>query len=175
MGGDLVANEKIAGLLYIILGLLLIICPVFSSEFLSICIGFALAGLGIATISKGILFRNEISSAYSFLAIAIGFISLLFGILFIFFINALTFLGSLQFYIVGIIMMVYGLMGVFFLDAKHKIYSIIVLILGILVVIFAAFLASQPLLIAILIGVALIIEGVFLFVMGKSMKLIEQK
>ena len=74
------ANEKIAGLLYIILGLLLIICPVFSSEFLSICIGFALAGLGIATISKGILFRNEISSAYSFLAIAIGFISLLFGI-----------------------------------------------------------------------------------------------
>ena len=71
--------------------------------------------------------------------------------------------------------MVYGLMGVFFLDAKHKIYSIIVLILGILVVIFAAFLASQPILIAILIGVALIIEGVFLFVMGKSMKLIEQK
>lgn len=71
-------------------------------------------------------------------------------------------------------MMVYGLMGMFYLVGKHKISSIIILILGILTVIFATFLASQPVLIAILIGVALLVEGVFVLVIDRSVKLIEK-
>ena len=71
-------------------------------------------------------------------------------------------------------MMVYGIVGVFYLDGKYKIYSIIILILGILNAILAAFFASQPILIAILIGVALIIEGVFILVVDSSMTLIEK-
>lgn len=169
------SREKILGLLYILLGLLLIICPVFSSELLSISIGFALACLGVMALSKGFVFKEEFGNAYSYLSIAIGIVSLLFGILFIFSLNALTFLTSLQFYIIGIIMAVYGFVGMFCLDGgKNKLYSIIILILGILIIVFAAFLSSQPILIAVLVGVALLVEGVFLIIVGRSKTLIEK-
>ena len=168
------AHERFAGLLYILLGIMLIVFPMVSSDVLSICIGFALVFFGIAAISKGFVFRGESNKAYSYLAIAIGIFSLIFGILFIFSINALTFLTSLEFYIIGIIMMAYGFVGIFYLDGKNKISAILVLILGILVVVFAAFLASQPILIAVLVGVALMIEGAFLMVIGRSVSLIEK-
>ena len=71
-------------------------------------------------------------------------------------------------------MMAYGFVGIFYLDGKNKISAILFLILGILVVVFAAFLASQPILIAVLVGVALMIEGAFLMVIGRSVSLIEK-
>ena len=57
---------------------------------------------------------------------------------------------------------------------KNKFYSLIILILGILVIVFAAFLSSQPILIAVLVGVALLVEGVFLIVVGHGESLIEK-
>lgn len=168
------AYERFAGLLYMVLGLMLIIFPMFSSAVISVIIGFALVCFGMATMSLGFVFGEEFENIYSYLTILIGFISLLFGIMFMFFLNALTFLASLQFYIVGIIMMAYGLVGFLYLsEKKYTIYSLIILILGILTVVVAAFLASQPILIAILIGITLIVEGAFFIVIGRSMKLIE--
>ncbi len=167
-------REKIIGLLYILFGIILIVSPIFSSELLSICIGFSLVCFGLAEMATGILFIGEFGNSYSFLSILVGILSLLFGILFIFFLNALPFLVSLQFYIIAILMMVYGLMGIFYLDGKYKIYSVIILILGILNALLAAFFASQPILIAILVGVALIVEGVFVLVIDRSMTLIEK-
>ena len=58
-----------------------------------------------------------------------------------------------------------------FTISKHP---IIILILGILTIVFAAFLSSQPILIAVLVGVALLVEGVFLIVVGRSKTLIEK-
>ncbi len=168
------AHERLAGLLYIILGLMLIIFPIFSSALISVIIGFALVCFGMAAMSLGFVFGEEFENIYSYLSILIGFISLLFGIMFMFFLNALTFLTSLQFYIVGIIMMAYGIVGLLYLSGKqYTIYSAIMLILGILTVVIAAFLASQPILIAVLLGVTLIVEGAFFIVIGRSMKLIE--
>ena len=167
----IIIREKIAGLIYILLGILLIVTPMFSSELLSVCIGLSLVCFGFVAISRGIVFSSEFTNSFSILYILIGIISLIFGILFIFSINALTFLTALQFYIVAIIMMVYGLVGLF--GGKNKFYSIIILILGILTFFLAAFLASQPILIAVLVGVALMVEGVFALILGKSMKLIE--
>lgn len=173
-GGEIVLREKIIGLLYILFGIILIISPLFSAELLSICIGFSLVCLGLAEISAGILFMGEFDNSYSYLSIIIGILSLLFGIMFIFYLNALTFIVSLQFYIIAILMMAYGIVGVFYLDGKYKIYSVIILILGLLNALLAAFFASQPILIAILIGVALIIEGVFILVVDRSATLIEK-
>ncbi|WP_407379672.1 DUF308 domain-containing protein [Methanobrevibacter sp.] len=167
-------REKIIGLLYILFGIIFIVSPVVSSDLLSICIGFSLVCLGLAEISVGFLFTNEFGNNYAYLSIIIGIISLIFGIIFMFYLNALTFLISLQFYIIAILMMVYGIVGAFYLEGKYKIYSIIILILGILVAILAAFLASQPILIAILLGVALIIEGVFVLVIDRAETLIEK-
>ena len=151
------------------------ICPVLSSELLSICIGLSLVCLGVVAISKGFAFKEMLGNYYSYLSIGLGIISLIFGILFIFSLNALTFLTSLQFYIIGIIMTVYGLVGMIYLaGGKNKFYSLIILILGILVIVFAAFLSSQPILIAVLVGVALLVEGVFLIVVGHGESLIEK-
>lgn len=164
--------EKILGLLYIILGLLLVIFPIFSSALISLAIGFAMVCFGISAIFNGIIFSE--APIYSYLSLSIGVIALLFGLIFMFFLNALPFLISLQFYIVGFILVVYGILGAIYLkDKKLTIISIIGIILGIITIALAVFAASQPVLIAILIGVLLIIEGVALFVVGKSLTLIE--
>ena len=72
-------------------------------------------------------------------------------------------------------MILYGLIGVIYLDDKaYRIISAIGLILGILTVILAAFLASQPIVIAVIIGVLLIVEGASLIVIGRSKSLIDK-
>ena len=166
-------REKIIGLLYIILGLLLIIYPIFSSALLSIIIGFAMVCFGMSAICMGFLFTEN--SSYTYLSMIVGFISLIFGLIFLFFLNALPFLVSLQFYIIGFLMMLYGLLGMIYMkDRKYTILSAISFILGILVVALAVFFATQPILIAILIGVLLIVQGAVIFVVGKSESLIEK-
>lgn len=70
--------------------------------------------------------------------------------------------------------MLYGLIGIIFLkDKKQVIVSAIGLLLGILTVVLSVFAASQPVLIAIIIGTLLIVDGVFLLVIGGSETLIE--
>lgn len=94
--------------------------------------------------------------------------------MFMFFLNAVPFLVSLQFYIVGFLIL-YGLVGVICLDDKaYRIISAIGVILGFLTVILAAFLASKPVVIAIIIGVLVIVEGVLFIVIGRSKSLIEK-
>ena len=71
-----------------------------------------------------------------------------------FFLNAVPFLVSLQFYIIGFLMIFYGLMGAIYIQEKSfRIRSVLAVILGILTVILAAFAATQPVIIAIIIGV----------------------
>ena len=92
-----------------------------------------------------------------------------------FFLNAVPFLVSLQFYIIGFLMIFYGLMGAIYIQEKSfRIRSVLAVILGILTVILATFAATQPVIIAIIIGVFLIIDGVFLLVIGSSKSLIEK-
>lgn len=167
--------EKITGLLYIILGLLFVIYPVFSSAYISIIIGLALVFFGISAITTGILIRNNITNYYSYVSILIGLISVMLGIAFMFFLDALSFIVSFQFYIIGFILMVYGILGMLLLDGKkYTILSLVILLLGILIVAVAVFAASQPVLIAIIIGVTLIVDGVFILVMDNSMTLINE-
>ena len=165
-------RERILGLLFIILGLLFVIYPIFSSAFLSILIGFSLVCFGMSSICMGIVFTE--TSTFTILSIILGIIAVLFGMMFLFFLNAVPFLVSLQFYIAGFLMILYGLMGIIFMnDKKSTIISAIGLILGILTVALAVFAASQPILIAIIIGALLIVDGVFLLVIGGSETLIE--
>ena len=102
--------EKILGLLYIIIGLLFVIYPIFSSAILSMVIGFALVCFGLSSICMGIVFAEN--STYRLLSILLGIVSLIFGIMFLFFLNAVPFLVYLQFYIVGFLMIFYGLLGI---------------------------------------------------------------
>lgn len=72
-------------------------------------------------------------------------------------------------------MMFYGILGIIYLNDKSYIaLSVIGLILGILNIVLAVFAASQPFLIAVIIGALLIVDGVIVLVVGRSKSLIEE-
>lgn len=152
--------DKTAGLSSIIIGLMLIIFPMFSSELISIIIGLSLLFFGISTVVIGFNMRDDIG-VLSNIIMVIGIISVIFGILFIFFIDALAFLVSIQFYVVGFIMIVSGISGLMVRsDKMFIISSIIVLVMGFVSLALAIFAINQPIYVSIIIGLSLILEGV---------------
>ena len=89
--------DKGAGILSIILGLVFILFPMFSSELVSIIVGLSLLFFGICSVYLG----YDIGSTYDMFSkatIIIGIIAIIFGFLFIFYIDALSFLVGIQFY-----------------------------------------------------------------------------
>ena len=156
-------TTRIAGILSIVLGLIFIIFPMFSAGLVSVIVGLSLLFFGISAAFLGWNMRNEVENISSLIILAIGIIAIIFGFLFIFYIDALSFLIGLQFYIVGFIMIVFGIAGLLSKVSRTSIFSsVLVLIMGILAIAIAIFTIEQPIYIAIIIGVALIIEGIFL-------------
>ena len=77
-------SNQISGLLSIILGLIFIICPIFSTAFLSIIIGLSLVFFGLASILAGFKAAN----------IIVGILAILVGLIFVFNITALSFISD---------------------------------------------------------------------------------
>ena len=154
--------NKGAGILSIVLGLIFILFPMFSSGLVSVIVGLSLLFFGISSVYLGYNMRNEFD-LYSKTTIIIGIIAIIFGFLFIFYIDALSFLIAIQFYIVGFIMIIFGVSGLISrMGSISTFTSILVLIMGIIAIALAAFSINQPVYIAIIIGIVLIIEGVAL-------------
>ena len=145
--------NKLAGILSIILGLIFIICPVLSTATLSIFIGLSLVFFGIALVVSGFTAGN----------IIIGILAIIFGILFTVNLDAVSFLLGFQFYIIGIILVLGGIVGLVSDSGIFKIASVLIIILGIISFALGGFSIEQPLFAIILIGVALIIEGMGLY------------
>ena len=144
--------NKISGILSIILGLIFIIFPIFSTAALSILIGVSLIFFGIALILAGFTAGN----------IIIGILAIIFGILFTVNLDAVSFLLGFQFYIIGIILVLAGIVGL--TDSQvSKIRSILIIILGIIAIALGGFSIDQPVFAAVLIGVGLIFQGIRLY------------
>jgi uncharacterized membrane protein HdeD (DUF308 family) len=157
--------NKMAGYLSIILGLVFIIFPMFSAGLVSVIVGLSLLFFGISAIFMGWNMRNEVDNAFPNIILAIGIISVILGFLFIFYLDAISFLVGMQFYIVGFIMIVFGIAGLFSKVTRVSTFSsLLVLIMGILAIALAIFAISQPVYIAIIIGIVLIIEGAALLI-----------
>ncbi|WP_407413743.1 DUF308 domain-containing protein [Methanobrevibacter sp.] len=150
--------EKIFGILFIILGLIFIIFPVFSAESVSIIVGLSLLFFGFACIVNGFSIRNM--STFSKINIVVGIIAIIFGILFIFAINALPFLVGFQFYIIAFILIFCGIVGIISKSTLSKTTSLLILVMGIIAIVLAAYSITEPIYAAILIGLCLIIQGV---------------
>ena len=151
---------KIAGIVSIVLGLMFIVFPMFSSELVSAIVGVSLIFLGISIFLMGMTMHSY-EMPFSIVAFAIGAITVLLGIGFIFFFDALSFLVGFQFYIIGFIMIAFGITGFISRFSKSSAFSsIIVLIMGVVLIALGAFAVKEPIFIAIIIGVVLIIEGV---------------
>lgn len=152
--------EKNAGILSVALGLIFIIFPMFSAELVSIIVGLSLLFFGISAAFMGFNMRKQ-TGYFGIAILIIGIIAIIFGFLFIFYIDALSFLIGLQFYIVGFIMIVFGITGLISKMTRFSTFtSLLILLMGIVAIALAAFAASQPIYIAIIIGVVLIIEGI---------------
>lgn len=151
--------EKTAGMISVILGLIFIIAPMFSSGLVSVIIGLSMIFFGICAAYMGFETRRE--TGYLGIGILIiGIIAVIFGILFIFYIDALSFIIGLEFYVVGFIMIIFGIISLISRMKRIPAFtSILVLVMGIVMIALAAFAIEQPIFIAILIGVVLIIQG----------------
>jgi len=145
--------NKASGILSIILGLIFIIFPIFSSAALTVFIGISLIFFGLALILSGFTAFN----------IIIGILAIIVGIAFTFNITALSILFGLQFYVIGILMILAGIAGLISDSQISKIASVLIIILGIISFALGGFSIDQPLFAAILIGVGLIIQGVRLY------------
>ena len=152
-------SNKIGAILSIILGLILIIFPMFSSNLISILIGAIVLIFGVGLCYSGII-SKEISTAFSSIAAVFGVVMIILGLAFIFGTNALSFLVGLQFYIIGFILIIVSAIGLLGGLPIQKTSSIITLILGIVILFIAIFAANNPILITIILGIALIANGV---------------
>lgn len=152
-----------AGILSIILGLIFILFPMFSSELVSVIVGLSLLFFGISAAFMGWNLRDGINNTSGNMILIIGIIAVIFGFLFIFYIDALSFLIGIQFYLVGFIMIIFGIAGIFSRMNRFSTFtSIFVLLMGIVAIALAAFAMNQPIYIAIIIGVVLIVEGIMM-------------
>lgn len=155
--------NRIAGILSIVIGLIFILFPIFSTGLVSLIVGLSLLFFGISSLFMGWNMRKEYD-LYPKVSIIIGIIAIIFGFIFIFYIEALPFLVAIQFYIVGFIMIIFGISGLLSKMTKISTFtSVLVLIMGIVAIALAVFTAEQPIYIAIIIGIVLIIEGINLF------------
>lgn len=158
--------NKTVGIISMILGLIFIIFPMFSSELVSVIVGVSLLFFGLSTLFMGIGLRSEYGGMTAIASIIIGIIAIIFGLLFIFSIDALSFLTGLQFYIVGIIMIVFGIVGLISRPKNMSIFTpILVFIFGIITIALGTFAFNHPIYLAIIIGLILIIEGISMVLM----------
>lgn len=155
-------SNKLAGILVIILGLIFMCFPIFSSVLVSVIVGVSLLLLGIATILLGFGMRHESGTLATFIII-LGLIGAVIGILFIFYLDAVAILVSVEFYIIGAIMIVAGIAGLLTKeDSKGKWMGLLIIIMGIIAFLIAIFAIAEPIYIAILVGVVLILEGILM-------------
>ena len=153
-------SNKYAGILLIILGLIFMCFPLFSSVVISVIVGAGLILLGMAVAILGIDLWSE-SGTVGALTVLLGIIGITIGFLFIFFLDAVSILVSVEFYIIGVIMLVAGISGLIIKEGgKAKLVAALIIILGIVSFLIATFALAMPLYIAILIGVVLVLNGI---------------
>ena len=156
-------GNKGMGILSIIVGLIFIIFPVFSESLVSIVIGLSLLFFGITATYTGLDMRKYANNTYSGPLIVIGIIVIILGFLFIFYIDALSFLVSIQFYLIGFLLIIFGIIGLLSrINAFSLFTSVLVFVMGIISIALGAFAWTQPIYIAIIIGLLLVIEGIAL-------------
>ena len=152
--------RKILGFLFIILGLLFMIYPVYSAEAVSLIAGISLIAFGIASIIDGFSIFSMMTH-FSAVNILLGICAILLGVLFIYEIDALSFIIGFQFYLIAFVLMFVGIVGMFKgIESLSRLASVLILILGIIAVFLASFSIAQPLYTAIIVGICLILYGI---------------
>ena len=157
--------KKILGIILILLGILFAVYPVYSAEAVSLIAGICLIAFGFASIIDGFSIWSMMTHV-TLVNILLGILAILFGLMFIYDIDALSFFVAYQFYLVSFIMIFIGILGLFSIPTISKLASVLIIILGIVAFILAFCSLAEPLYTAILVGICLIMEGISLLAAG---------
>lgn len=150
----------VAGALAIILGLVVIAFPLLTTVTVSLFAGLLVLMIAIWLFIVGIS-EFEISKTSSILNLILGIIALIFGIGLIINPAIFSFIAGLTLYLAGFFLIVTGIIAL--LDGMTRKYAwagILGIILGIIYIILGAY-AFNPVNLGILIGLWLIITGIF--------------
>ena len=154
-------SNQILGILSVILGLIFIICPIFSTALASTVLGVSFLVLGIFSIIAGIFGKTGMGA----LLIISGILAVIFGFIFATNIFAIPIIMALQFYIIGFLMILMGIAGLFAGEQISKALSVLMIILAIIMIALGALTIDNPIIAPILLGISLIVEGIGLATM----------
>lgn len=158
--------KKILGIIFILLGIIFVVYPFYSAGAVSLIAGISLLVFGFASVIDGFSVWSRMAHV-SGINILLGICAILLGILFIYKIDALSFIVAYHFYLIAFVLIFAGISGIIFGEkAISKIASVLILIFGLLAIYFAVFSIAEPLYAAILVGLCLIMEGITFFVVG---------
>ncbi|MCC7554177.1 MAG: DUF308 domain-containing protein [Methanobacteriaceae archaeon] len=160
-------NQKIFGIIAIILGILVIVFPMASDLVLSVFAGIMFAFLGIYYLLAGAYSWN-FSKGVSISYIILGILGIILGCMLSFNILLFSMLIGIYMYITGFMLLISGIIGLAYrTDSITKMGAGSMLILGILTIIIGFFAFRDPFYAALLIGLSLIIDGISLFFGGE--------
>ncbi|KZX14597.1 DUF308 domain-containing protein [Methanobrevibacter filiformis] len=155
-------NKAIVGILAVILGILMLIFPFASMTALSVIVSLGILILGVYYLVTGFNLW-KVSKWACIFYIIIGIFAILLGMLLFGQVLLFDLFVVFYLYVIGFLMVFGGILGLFSRVVIHDRTSAgITVILGILTIILAAFSLQDPLFIAVIIGVSLIIEGITL-------------
>ena len=157
--------KKSIGFITLLLGILFVACPIFFRNMLPTIMGLSLLCLGISVIFNGWDIRRISDNVYSNISLVIGVILIVLGLLFIFYIVLISIVSGFEFYIVGILFIVIGVNGYLSnINRAHDFSSIFILIMGVLSISLVVLTSPNLVVVPILIGVVLIVEGFAVFI-----------
>ena len=158
--------KTILGILFIILGLIFAVYPMYSAQAVSWIAGICLIAFGFASIIDGFSLWSVMTHV-SLINILLGICAILFGLLFFYQIDALSFLVGFHFYLIAFVLIFAGISGIVFgSDTISRLASVLIVILGIVVVYLAFAAIASPLYVAIIVGICLIMEGILFLTSG---------
>ena len=158
-------RNMIMGLLAIILGLIVIAFPLAGVVAAGFIAGFAIIILGIWFLIAGAA-EIGVSRAVGILYVILGIIALIIGIGLFFNPIAFAFLAGFLLYLAGIILIIGGLISLLGgMEARYRVWGgVLGIVLGIIYIILGT-LAFSPLYLGFIIGIWLLITGIFSFFM----------
>ena len=112
--------KKVLGILFIILGFIFTIYPMYSAEAVSWIAGICLIAFGFASIIDGFSVWSMMTHV-SAINILLGMFAMLLGLLFIYKIDALSFLVGYLFYLIAFIL-IFVKMAIFYQFVKVKLF-----------------------------------------------------
>jgi membrane protein HdeD len=150
-------------LILIVLGLIVLAFPLIGIIPLSLVTGFIVLFLGIGLLLAGLMDMGE-NASVGIVQIILGIIALILGIGFIFNPGLFSWLIGFIVWISGLFLVIAGIIGILTKAGDSRWNGVLALIIGILYIVVGTFIAN-PVILGILIGLWLLITGIFMLLM----------